>query len=833
MRKMYIGKKQLRLFFLCFLCVWFCWINQVEAAENGNGWQQENETWVYLDQNGQKCVGWKEINGDWYFFDETGNLFTGWYQNVADYYFYLDPDNNGKMVTGWKDVYGSRYYFDENGYMVSDSWKFIEGEYYSFDENGRMRKGWYLKGSWYFYLDPQDGWMYKGWNTIGEDLYYFDENGYMIHGRGAPHTLSLYDQRYDKGPLMVGYFEIDGIPAYCLMHDVQPPTKIGSTMNTVYAYTIYNQKNEMMRKIFYYGYGGPGQLSGVDPRTTALAASVANGYSDNVEGRGARLIQKLAAYEAPPEGFVVYVVSDGNSYTQDIGYWQYTPSSKKKKGKLSLKKSSASPTVTDGNSLYSMKGSQFGVYKDATAVSQRVGTLVTDESGKSNVLEMEEGVYYVKEERAPRGYILNTDIKKVYVNGKEEAFIEFKDVPQMNPVSTLVRKVDDETGENIAAQYGSLKGAEFTLKFYDVIMATDPAKSGYKAKAEWVLHTDEQGFCCLNENYKVSGPPLYKMQDQTAALPLGTVTIQETKAPSGYRLNPKMHVQWIKAEGNQEKLDFYHDTLIPENSVKLKLVKMDRKKQLNLSGAGFIYVNPDGVSEQLYTDGNGEIVLKGLAVGTHSLQENKAPEGYALNPTVVSFTVTEAKEVIADENVNVEGSGVVTNVLEQQDLLVEMDEPEAYYTILIHKTNDKKEPLEGARFEIYEDQNCTKKIETLKSNQAGEVKTQTMQPGKEYYMKETVAPKGYLIDPKVYKIKVESQSDGNTILFVNDKSYLEGGNAEYTIVTKNGESIVELTMINQIGRKLPATGSKKGLLSVSVFGCYLALLFFEGKRKKY
>ena len=831
MRKKVIGKKQLFFLFLCFFCVWFCCENQVKASEGG--WTQENEAWYYLEQNGTNSVGWKQIHGDWYFFDESGKLFTGWYQNPGGNYFYLDPDNNGRMVTGWKDIYSSRYYFDSNGYMLSDSWQFIEGEYYKFDQYGRMQRGWYLDGNWYFYLDPQDGWMYKGWHIIGDEQYYFDENGYLIHGRGALHTLTLYDQRYDKGPLMVGYFEIDHIPGYCIMHDVQPPTTLGTSLTTTAAYTLENKKNEVMRKIFYYGYGGPGQLSGIDPRTTAVAASVANGHSDNVEGRGEKFIQRLAGYDVPPKGFVVYVVSDGNYYTQDLAYWQYTPNPGEKEGKLSLKKSSSNPDVTKGNSLYSLKGAQFGVYKDATVSAQRVGTLVTDEMGASNVLWLEDGVYYVKEERAPRGYILNTEIKKVYLNNKNEAFVEYQDIPQMNPVSTLVRKVDDESGKNEPARYGSLKDAEFTLKFYDILMNTDPEKSGYQAKAEWILKTDEQGFCCLNDNYKVSGPDLYRMQDGTAALPLGTVTIQETQAPSGYRLNPKVHIQWIKAEGSQEKVDFYQDCLIPENSVKVTLAKVNRKKQLKLEGAGFAYTNQDGVTEQLYTDENGEIVLKGLGIGEHMFRENSAPPGYALNPTVVIFHVNEKGEVSADERVQKKNEGVIFRSLEQQDLFVEMDEPEAYYIMILHKTNEKKIPLEGAEFELYEDKECTIRLEKLKSNQDGVMKTKALMPGKEYFVKETVSPKGYILDPKVYKVKVENQPDGKIALFVNDKSYLEGGNAEYTITSKNGENLVELQMINRSGKELPATGAKDGLLAVGVFVVYLVFLISKEIRERY
>ena len=37
--------------------------------------------------------------------------------------------------------------------------------------------------------------------------------------------------------------------------------------------------------------------------------------------------------------------------------------------------------------------------------------------------------------------------------------------------------------------------------------------------------------------YKVSGPDFYKLSDGRLSMPLGTYTIQEVKAPEGYRLD--------------------------------------------------------------------------------------------------------------------------------------------------------------------------------------------------------------------------------------------------------------------------------------------------------
>ena len=46
----------------------------------------------------------------------------------------------------------------------------------------------------------------------------------------------------------------------------------------------------------------------------------------------------------PPSGFKVYVVSTNGGSTQDLAYWEYSP-----KGTLQISKSSADPSITNGN----------------------------------------------------------------------------------------------------------------------------------------------------------------------------------------------------------------------------------------------------------------------------------------------------------------------------------------------------------------------------------------------------------------------------------------------------------------------------------------------------
>ena len=115
-----------------------------------------------------------------------------------------------------------------------------------------------------------------------------------------------------------------------------------------------------------------------------------------------------------------------------------------------------------------------------------------------------------------------------------------------DPIHTLVYKVDKDTGTPVAQGDGELSGAEFTIKYYKGThtLADLPAS----AERTWVVKTGTDGKFNLQDDYaklKVSGDEWYKRseQDHTGKwqlvpyLPLGTVTVTETKAPEGYLVN--------------------------------------------------------------------------------------------------------------------------------------------------------------------------------------------------------------------------------------------------------------------------------------------------------
>ena len=99
-----------------------------------------------------------------------------------------------------------------------------------------------------------------------------------------------------------------------------------------------------------------------------------------------------------------------------------------------------------------------------------------------------------------------------------------------------------ETQKDNPQGNASLAGAEFTWKYYTGFYNKDnlPAEATRTWVTKTIAETDSDGtihyVTKLADAYKVSGDSFY-MQDGKAVLPLGTLTVEETKAPNGYLLD--------------------------------------------------------------------------------------------------------------------------------------------------------------------------------------------------------------------------------------------------------------------------------------------------------
>ena len=375
-----------------------------------------------------------------------------------------------------------------------------------------------------------------------------------------------------------------------------------------------------------------------------------------------------------------------------------------KKIGVSVKKNSSLPDCTNGNSLYGLSAT-FGVYTSADGnESTRIATIQTDANGNGSAtgisVSPSVNTVYVKELTAPTNYRLSdTSIHAVNVSSGNGS-TAFTDEPLNDPAIITLTKVDSEGKENAA----SLEGAEFTINYYDTLDSTD----GRTPTRTWVIKTlhdttSNAYVAYLDDAHLVSGTP-YRNSLGDIVLPLGTITIQETKAPNNYTTDGG----YLKANGEQfsanDKMTFQ---IVNENSMAVihagnvftkkedairggyKLEKQDwstgatAEGDASLAGAEFdLYYLGDGtdsnVSMKLDKDGDGlgegteylpsdttpiEHITVGedgtytssatyLGYGKYKVVETKSPEGYLL--TSYDAALISKEFFVSDDTATVE-----------------------------------------------------------------------------------------------------------------------------------------------------------------------------------
>lgn len=340
-------------------------------------------------------------------------------------------------------------------------------------------------------------------------------------------------------------------------------------------------------------------------------------------------------------------------------------------GKLNLHKSSANPSITDGNDCYSLEGAEFTVYN---AANQSMGVLRTNANGDTNTLELPEGTYTVRETKAPAGYLPAAD-QTVTVRGGQTTTAQVSDQPSGDPMSILVGKYDGDkeyNANNLPQGSASLEGAEFTIEYYDTVGYDnyDALKqANVKPTRSWVVRTNENGFARLDEGSLVSGDDFY-YEDDVITIPRGSVAIYESKAPEGYKLNRDVSFQKIQ-ENPLEAVVTFNAPKVPESVIRggVSVQKLDSETgktpqgDASLEGISFSIINDNEntveVDGKTYAKGETVKVIKTndkgfattgddtLPYGDYIIRETATNDSYLNTSDEMHVTVSEDGKIYA------------------------------------------------------------------------------------------------------------------------------------------------------------------------------------------
>ena len=144
------------------------------------------------------------------------------------------------------------------------------------------------------------------------------------------------------------------------------------------------------------------------------------------------------------------------------------------------------------------------------------------------------------------------------------------------------------------------------------------------------------------------------------------------------------------------------------------------------------------------TDINGRLVFENLELGTYYVREKDSAEFYEINDEIFEVTLSKKDQF---ETVEV-----------QNDLM------ESHVDIKKVDADDHNKTLVNAGFTMYADEECTKEIETVKTDKTGIARFDGIKFGTTIYIKETSAPVGYELSDEVVEVTIdENWVDGDDV----------------------------------------------------------------------
>lgn len=415
---------------------------------------------------------------------------------------------------------------------------------------------------------------------------------------------------------------------------------------------------------------------------------------------------------------------------QDIGFSYYSGDKKLslslqiqeviREGRLQIQKiDAATGSNRPINDQYSLSGAVYTVYQDA-ACQKVVTTLTTGADGATQAEKLDPGTYYVKETKASPGYQKDAEIYSVTVTNGETSKVTSKEVPKTGSLS--IQKKDSVTGSasTLSSAY-QFAGAVYT------VYADAACKEAVRT-----IPIDASG------------------KGSVSGLSFGRYYVKETKAPTNgsYALDETVYPALVDETHLSVSITSAEQPI--RKQIEIQKYDADTGKEepynplVSLAGAEYtIYrdASCQDAAATLTTDASGYGKSDPLPVADYYVKETKAPSGYQLDKTVYPVTM--------------EFSGsLVYSVKAKEEVIKKPIEIQKY-----DADTGAKAPISqaasfaGAEYTIYQDAACKQALETLKTDETGYGKSRPL-PISTYYVKETKAPEGYLIDETVYEIQV-------------------------------------------------------------------------------
>lgn len=499
---------------------------------------------------------------------------------------------------------------------------------------------------------------------------------------------------------------------------------------------------------------------------------------------------------------VIYI-SDPDHDCQNIAVYKeaYNPPIELT-GSVRFHKESAMPSISDGNSCYSLDGAEISIYSDADC-TDLLDTLTTGEDGYTDYYsttfrEGDSVTLYFKETKAPKGFLINDEVRSITLDSEDSYTETISDMPGNDPITLLLKK---QTADGHGSGDTRLEGAEYTVKYYDILSDIDPAIAGNEAKYTWIFRTNERGYIFLTDNYLVTGSDglVKDISGMYYTLPLGTITLQETKAPEGYLLNDTVYVAQtvldsgnntvrttnLPTDDNAAQETPYEGTISIQKFLgggsTVKTSEPDAEFEIYLTSAGSYDAAPEESRQTITTDANGYAITKRLPYGTYTVHQTKGNNKY--------YFVDDMEITISENNANYH------KILE--------DSPIEFYIKMVKKdaSTGNTVNVAGTTFELYDDNGSKisfnimtssgmQTIDSFTTDENGCVYTTEKLLKGNYTLVETKAPDGYVLDSTPVQFTV------------SEDTYTADGGAEFILVEKSDKAVTGQLTVTKVGEVL-------------------------------
>ena len=358
-----------------------------------------------------------------------------------------------------------------------------------------------------------------------------------------------------------------------------------------------------------------------------------------------------------------------------------------------------------------------------------VAEIVTNDKGIASIENLPLGKYYLVETKTLEGFVLDQEPIEAdlsYVDQHTEVVYAGMNVTnERQKVQVTVIKTDAETKEKLEGAVFGLYAAE------DIVNADDKVVVAKDTLVEKAV-TGKGGTCVF-----------------TSDLPLGQYYVKEIEAPKGYVLGEDIFELDASYQGDAVEV-IELEAEFENYPTKLEISKTDITGEHELKDATLSIINKDGnVVETWKSDGKPHVIDR-IPVGEYTLREETAPYGYKI-ANEVKFTVENTKEL-------------------QQ---VSMKDELVSGKIIIEKTDaDTGKGIAGVEFEIRDKDGNV--IETLVTDENGHAESKELPiavfkdgnfvEDMKYYVVETKAAEGYILDSTPHEVVLRYDDDAPEIV---------------------------------------------------------------------